>query len=96
MTCDGADAPSLHCIELIDHADDAGLIFDDLVICSRLVGFAHVTISERRTAEHVDLALLSTMPLAAAGALENLGPLVFRDHALELQQQLIFRCGRAG
>jgi len=40
--------------------------------------------------------LLGTMPLATAGALENLSPLVFRDHSLELQQQLIFRCGRAG
>jgi hypothetical protein len=31
------------------------------------------------------------MTLAAAGPFENLRPLVFGDHALELQHQLIFR-----
>jgi hypothetical protein len=31
------------------------------------------------------------MSLAAAGTLEDLGALTFGDHALELQQQLIFR-----
>ena len=31
------------------------------------------------------------MTLAAAGSFENLRPLVFGDHALELQHQLIFR-----
>jgi hypothetical protein len=33
------------------------------------------------------------MPLAATRTFEDLRPLVFRDHALELEQQLIFsRC----
>ena len=32
------------------------------------------------------------MPFAAAGSLKDLRSLVFRDHALELHQQLIFRC----
>jgi hypothetical protein len=31
------------------------------------------------------------MSLAAAGSFENLGTLIFGDHALELQHQLIFR-----
>src|SRR5260370_33184919 len=34
------------------------------------------------------------MSLAATRTLEDLRPLVFRDHALELEQQLIFSCCR--
>jgi hypothetical protein len=32
------------------------------------------------------------MSLATTRTFEDLRPLVFRDHALELQQQLIFSC----
>ena len=35
------------------------------------------------------------MPLAATRTFEDLRPLVFRDHALELEQQLIFSCCRS-
>src|SRR5438477_129794 len=39
------------------------------------------------------LAGPTPMPFAAARTLDDLRPLVFRDHALELHHQLIFRRG---
>src|SRR5271165_5851996 len=54
----------------------------------------NVTIAIRRAAEHIDLPLARAMALAAARSLEDLRPLVFRNHPLELYQEMILcrRC----
>ncbi len=71
--------------------NDLGLRVVNLVIGRALLGLAHVAITIGRTAEHADLTLLGTVAFAAARALQDLSALVFGDHALELQQQLVFR-----
>jgi hypothetical protein len=56
----------------------------------------HQPITIRGLAEHTHPPSLGRVPLAAPTALEELGPLVFGDHPLDLQQQLLFRglgCG---
>lgn len=91
---DAADAHPVDGIAVVDHADHAGLGLQDLVIGHGIVALADVAIAIGRSAEHADLPLPRAVALAAAGSFEDLRPLVFRDHALELQQQLVLRCRR--
>ncbi len=77
---------------VIDDTDDIGLSVDNLIPGGCVITFANITIAVRGATEHIDLSLACAMPLAAAGSLEDLRPFVFRDHALELYQQLILRC----
>src|SRR5712691_1074126 len=67
--------------------------FDHFIISCRTVRLFHITIAVRRAREHVDGPLLRPMPFAAARTLDDLRPLVFRDHTLKLHHQLIFRRG---
>src|SRR5918995_3878150 len=50
-----------------------------------------VAVAERRTGEDAHGARPSPVALSAPTALEHLGPLVFSEHALELQQQAVLR-----
>src|SRR5450755_227730 len=86
---DGTDAQRLRGVEIEDLAHHLGLRLDDFVIGRALLGLAHLAIAVRRAAEYADLALLGAMAFAAARPLQDLGALVFGDHALELQQQLV-------
>jgi hypothetical protein len=75
-----------------DAADHQGLLRLDLVArLAATVGHAHVAVAVGSAGQYVDRPLLSAVTLAAAAALEHLGPLVLGDHALHLQQELILR-----
>src|SRR6266498_15270 len=87
---DLTDAESLDCVHLIDAPHYAGLGFIDDVSGGCLVGLADVTVAVRSVAHHADLARLRPVSLAAARALQDLRSLIFSDHALELNQELIF------
>jgi hypothetical protein len=76
-------------VALVDHPDDSGFSIDDVVSSGRVVALANITIAVRRAAENVDLTLAGAMALAAAGSFKDLCPLVFGDHALELQRSAI-------
>jgi len=65
QTGNRADADSASGVALIDHADDGRFGFDDLVVCSGIVGLAHVTIAVRCAAQNADLSLLRPMTLSA-------------------------------
>ena len=86
---DGTDAQRLRGVQIKDLAHHLGLRVDDLVVGRPVLGLAHVAIAIRGAAEYADLALLGAMAFAAARTLQDLGALVFGDHALELQQQLV-------
>ena len=88
---DRADAQPLHGVQIVDLADYFSLSLVHLEVGRALLGLAHVAVAVRRSAQNAGLALLGTVPLAAPRALQDLGTLVFGDHALELQQQLVFR-----
>jgi hypothetical protein len=80
---------------LEDQPDNLGLLLDDLVPGDpATVALADVAVAVGRTGQGADRALLGGMALAPPAALEDLGPLVFRDHALYLQEQVVF-CRRA-
>src|SRR3984893_356401 len=93
LTRDGANAESCARVPIKDCAHDFRFCFDALVIRGCRVSFLHVAVAVRRTAKHIDRALLGTMPFAAPRALRNLRSFVLSNHAWELDQQLIFCCG---
>src|SRR5215208_8086831 len=75
-----------------DLTDNPGCVLIDLIPggpSARLTG--DVTVAERRAGEDADGTALGPVALSAPTALEHLGPLVFGEHALELQQQAILR-----
>ena len=90
---DGIDAHALLGVRVEYQPHHICFRFDHFVISCRTVRFFHITIAVRRAREHVDGPLLRPMPFAAARTLDDLRPLLFRDHALELHHQLIFRRG---
>ena len=67
-----------------------GLMGDDLVAGGGFGGLADVAVAERRAAEHVDRPGPGAVGLAAPVPLHQLGFLVLGEHALELDQQLVF------
>jgi hypothetical protein len=77
---------------LEDQADDLGLLLDDLVAGDpATVAPADVAVAVGRTGQSADRALLGGMALAPSAALEDLGPLIFRQHALHLEEQVVLR-----
>jgi hypothetical protein len=68
-----------------------GLIVDDLV-----AGLAtpdmpvKIAVAVGSAGQHIDAARAGRVFLAAPAALQDLGPLVLRDHALDLKQQVVF------
>ena len=75
-----------------DLADNPGCVLIDLIPggpSARLT--RDITIAERRAGEDADGPRLGPVALSAPTALEHLGPLVFGEHALELEQQAVLR-----
>ena len=56
---------------------------------SAALSSAHVAIPEGSPRQRTDGAGMRGMPAAAPAALQDLGPLVFGDHALNLEQKII-------
>src|SRR5262245_42458404 len=81
----------LHRVAPVDEAHDVRFRLHNLVISRRLFALAHVAVALRRATEDTDLPLSRAVALTTARALEDLRPLVLSDHALKLQQQLVFR-----
>ena len=69
--------------------DQHGLVRDHLVAGAGLRGLADVPVAERGARQHVHAAGLRPPGLAAPVALHQLGLLVLREHALELDEQLV-------
>lgn len=97
FTGDGANAQSRARVPVEDSTHDFGFCFYDLVVCRRGVCLLDVTVAVRGSGKYIDRSLLGTMPFATPRALGNLGSFIFREHTLELHQQLIFGrgCGRS-
>ena len=67
------------------------LLLDDLIARNSItVVLTNVTVAVRRSAENVYRSPAGSMKFATAAALLDLGALVLRHHALNLQQQVIF------
>jgi hypothetical protein len=88
---DRIDALVLLGIDIEDHLHHLGLRLDHFIVGGRVLALLHVAIAERGAGKHIDRTLLRAMALAASGTLRNLRPLIFRNHALELHQQLVLR-----
>src|SRR3954452_2471621 len=75
-----------------DLTDNPGCVLIDLIPggpSARLT--RDVAIAERRAGEDAHGARLGPVALSAPTALKHLGPLVFGEHALELEQQAVLR-----
>jgi hypothetical protein len=69
----------------------ARLVLDDLVRrLAAALAPADVAVAVGRAAQDVHRAAARRVELAAAAALEDLGPLVLGDHALHLQEEIVF------
>src|SRR6516164_1870135 len=91
LPCDLRDAKSVDCIHLKDASHHAGLGFIDQVGGERLVSLRDISVAIRSAAHYAHLPHLCTVSLATTRTLQDLGSFVFRNHALELNQELIFR-----
>ncbi len=88
--CDLAEARALLAYPGEDLLHHLRLLGDDLVArLAAALPAADVAVAVGRPAEHVDATALRPMALAPTAALEDLGPLVLGDHALDLQQELL-------
>src|SRR6516165_4472836 len=85
------DAKPLDGIHLKDAPHYAGLSVIDHVGGERLFRLAGITVAVRSTAHYAHLPRLCTVSLATTRPLQDLCSFVFRNHALELNQELIFR-----
>nr|WP_254453742.1 hypothetical protein [Siccirubricoccus sp. G192] len=74
----------------IDHADQVSLALVDHEVARHRLAARHVPIAVRGTAALV-VALSGLLQFAAAEPLTHHGALVFRDGALDLQEQLVVR-----
>jgi hypothetical protein len=88
---DLADAEPLHRIHLVYAPNDARLAFIHDISSGRLVGLADIPVTIRSATHHADLARVCAVSFTMARAFQDLRPLIFSDHALELHQKLIFR-----
>ncbi|MHC2227764.1 hypothetical protein ACVL91_005961 [Bradyrhizobium elkanii] len=88
---DGADAVAFCGVKLVDPAHDTGLSLVDLIIGGRVIGLALVAIAKRSAGKHAHLALKGAMALPSPRPFQDLRAFIFGDHALKLQQQLVFR-----
>src|SRR6516165_8692688 len=85
------DAKPLDGIHLKDAPYHLGLGFIDNVGSERLFRLAGITVAIRSAAHYAHLPCVGTVSLATTRTLQNLCAFVFRNHALELNQELIFR-----
>jgi hypothetical protein len=73
-----------------DLPDDPYLLGDDLVAdLPAPVMLGNVPISVQRVGQHADRAPAGGVTLSATAAVEDLGPLVLGDHALDLEQKFL-------
>src|SRR6516225_3336922 len=91
-----AKAEALPRVGIEDETHHLGLGVHDFVVGRRSIGLLHVPIAVGGARQHIDRALLSAVALATARTLGNLGPFVFRNHPLKLDQQLIFGASPGG
>jgi hypothetical protein len=71
--------------------DDPCFLWDNLEArFPRSLMLAHVAIAVRSTAQDADRSDLRAMAFAPAATLQDFGSFIFGDHALDLQEQLIF------
>src|SRR4051795_351010 len=91
LSRDLPDAESLHCVHLINVSHYTGFGFINDVGGGRLVGFTNIAVSIRSVAHDTHFAQLRSMSLTAPGTFQDLCAFIFRDHALKLNQELIFR-----
>jgi hypothetical protein len=90
-TADLADAEAVAAYPIKDLADNLRLLLDDLIARNSItVVLTNVTVAVRRSAENVYRSPAGSVKFATAAALLDLGALVLRHHALNLQQQVIF------
>jgi hypothetical protein len=72
--------------------DDPGLLEVDLKAClSTPFLFAHIPITVRSMTQDPHASFLGGMALASPAPFEELGPFVFGNDSLHLQEELIFR-----
>jgi hypothetical protein len=69
---------------------------EDVVLGFRLVALADVAVTVGCPRQHGGRTRSGAIDLSTPGALGDLSPLVLRDHALKLQQQLVLRRVRLG
>src|SRR3954470_20557004 len=93
---DRPDAQALYGVPGVGLAHHRRFGLENLVARRPGIALADVEVAIGRAAQHVDLPLAGAMQLAAPGPLEDLGPFVLGEHALELEQQPVLRRLRAG
>jgi hypothetical protein len=75
--------------DLLHHA---GFIAHDVEAClSAAFLLVHIPVAVGCMTQDPDVTFLRGVPFAASAPFEKFGPLVFRNDALHLQQQLVFR-----
>lgn len=75
---------------MVNLPDYLGLSIDYFIIGRCILGLAYVPVSVGGAAQNADFALLCTVPFTTTRTLQNLGSFIFSNHALKLQEQLIF------
>jgi hypothetical protein len=88
-----AQAHSIQADPREHETNEVRLRFHQFETChSAALGPTHVTISEGSPGQRTYGSGLCGMAAAAPAALQDFGPLVFGDHALNLEQKIILRC----
>src|SRR5262249_60904799 len=88
---DRSGAASRQRVGLKDLPHDARLHMEDGIRRRRVIGLGNVPVAVRGATQHADFARSGPMTLAASRPLEDLGPFVLGDHALELNEELVLR-----
>ncbi len=87
-----AQAYSLQSDPSENQPDNAGLLFDDFEASQpAAVVAANITVSERSAGQRADRPATRSVSTPAPAALQNFRLLIFCDHALNLEQEIIFR-----
>jgi hypothetical protein len=96
-SADLADRAPLLADPLEDLPHDPRLFGDDLISCLAVaLVLADVAVTVGRPTEHVDRAATCGVLLAPSATLDDLGTLVFGDHALDLEQQVLLGAAADG
>jgi hypothetical protein len=91
-SADLAQAHSIQTDRREDEPNDVRLLFDHLETRhSAALSSAHVAIPEGSPSQRTDGPALCGMAAATPAALQDFGPLVFGDYALNLEQEIVLR-----
>ena len=88
---DLSDGQAFPRIERVDLSHHRRLRLEDLVVSRPFLRFLDVPEPVGSAAQHAGLSLLGPMALAPPGPLQDLRPLVFRQHPLHLQKKPFLR-----